>query len=241
VDGVCRNRYYDYYTGRWLTHDPLGITPNPPMPNVFDAIGQYKDGLSLYQYVKSNPLVNSDSMGLILVPIKPTPKRCCKIKAFYSGPYWAGTTCTQDTIYRYSECSPELACCAAYKDNKNVTVYEAAEGECCWCSVYTVTESWVYLIPFHKSLSVRCEQGRGEWSAEVNGGTGKEWAKGKWVPVLVHHEASTGKYAYRGRTSCDAADKWKAKLTGMMWWYNYFHDCWTFAREYSRAIASTCP
>ena len=20
-----RNRYYDYYTGRWLTHDPLGI------------------------------------------------------------------------------------------------------------------------------------------------------------------------------------------------------------------------
>jgi RHS repeat-associated protein len=24
-----RNRYYDYYSGRWLTHDPLGITPNP--------------------------------------------------------------------------------------------------------------------------------------------------------------------------------------------------------------------
>jgi len=23
-----RNRYYDQYTGRWLTHDPLGITPN---------------------------------------------------------------------------------------------------------------------------------------------------------------------------------------------------------------------
>jgi hypothetical protein len=22
-----RNRYYDYYTGRWLTHDPLGINP----------------------------------------------------------------------------------------------------------------------------------------------------------------------------------------------------------------------
>jgi len=22
-----RNRYYDYYTGRWLTHDPLGIDP----------------------------------------------------------------------------------------------------------------------------------------------------------------------------------------------------------------------
>jgi len=59
-----RNRYYDYYTGRWLTHDPLGVTPNPPMPNVFDAIGQYKDSLSLYQYVGSNPLTKFDVYGL---------------------------------------------------------------------------------------------------------------------------------------------------------------------------------
>jgi len=27
-----RNRYYDYHTGRFLTHDTLGITPNPPAP-----------------------------------------------------------------------------------------------------------------------------------------------------------------------------------------------------------------
>jgi len=30
-----RNRYYDDYTGRFTTHDPLGITPNPQKPNVF--------------------------------------------------------------------------------------------------------------------------------------------------------------------------------------------------------------
>jgi RHS repeat-associated protein len=58
-----RNRYYDYYSGRWLTHDPLGITPNPQLPNMFDAIGQYNDGLSLYEYVGSNPLSRYDPIG----------------------------------------------------------------------------------------------------------------------------------------------------------------------------------
>ncbi|NIT55187.1 MAG: hypothetical protein GWN00_02735 [Aliifodinibius sp.] len=60
-----RNRYYDYYTGRWLTHDPLGITPNPQKPNRFEAIGQYKDGMNLYEYVRSNPAVASDPWGLM--------------------------------------------------------------------------------------------------------------------------------------------------------------------------------
>ncbi|MBI9019493.1 MAG: hypothetical protein JEZ07_19765, partial [Phycisphaerae bacterium] len=36
-----RMRYLDYETGRWLSHDPLG----------------YVDGLSLYEYVASRPIV----------------------------------------------------------------------------------------------------------------------------------------------------------------------------------------
>ena len=63
-----RNRYYDNDTGRWLTHDPLGITPNPQKPNRFDVIGQYKDGLSLCEYVGSNPINKVDSLGLVTVP-----------------------------------------------------------------------------------------------------------------------------------------------------------------------------
>ena len=59
-----RNRYYDDHTGRFLTHDPFGITPNPPNPNYFNITGQYKDGLSLYEYVKSNPITKVDSYGL---------------------------------------------------------------------------------------------------------------------------------------------------------------------------------
>jgi len=43
-----RNRYYDNYAGRWLTHDPLG----------------YVDSMNLYEYVSSNPINRIDSMGL---------------------------------------------------------------------------------------------------------------------------------------------------------------------------------
>jgi len=43
-----RNRYYDQYTGRWLTHDPLG----------------YIDGMNAYEYGGSNPVSRSDPFGL---------------------------------------------------------------------------------------------------------------------------------------------------------------------------------
>jgi RHS repeat-associated protein len=43
-----RNRYYDYYSGRWLTHDPL----------------EYVDGMNLYEYAFSNPIMNADQDGL---------------------------------------------------------------------------------------------------------------------------------------------------------------------------------
>jgi len=48
-----RNRYCDYYTGRWLTHDPLGITLNSPKPNTFGIVLQYKDGMNLYEYASA--------------------------------------------------------------------------------------------------------------------------------------------------------------------------------------------
>jgi len=59
-----RNRYYDYYTGRWLTHDPLGIIPNAQTPNRFGPISQYEFGLSLYEYATSNPVTGEDPQGL---------------------------------------------------------------------------------------------------------------------------------------------------------------------------------
>jgi len=43
-----RNRYYDYYTGRWLTHDPLS----------------YRDSMNMYEYVISKPNISLDPYGL---------------------------------------------------------------------------------------------------------------------------------------------------------------------------------
>jgi len=37
-----RNRYYDHYTGRFTTHDPLGISPTPPKLKGFGPSKQYK-------------------------------------------------------------------------------------------------------------------------------------------------------------------------------------------------------
>jgi len=59
-----RHRYYDMYMGRFTTHDPLGITPNPQKPNRFKSVGQYGDSINLYQYVTSNPAIMSDPWGL---------------------------------------------------------------------------------------------------------------------------------------------------------------------------------
>ncbi len=64
-----RNRYYDQYTGRWLTHDPLGITPNPQKRNLFRPTREYADGMNLYEYVTSAPTSNWDPMGNLLEPV----------------------------------------------------------------------------------------------------------------------------------------------------------------------------
>ncbi|MBW8017821.1 MAG: RHS repeat protein [Planctomycetes bacterium] len=59
-----RNRYYNTYTGRFLTNDPLGVVPNPSKPNNFAPMHQYKDGMNVYCYVKSKVVSLYDPYGL---------------------------------------------------------------------------------------------------------------------------------------------------------------------------------
>ncbi|MHC4527931.1 MAG: RHS repeat domain-containing protein [Planctomycetota bacterium] len=65
---INRHRYYDYYTGRWLTHDPVG----------------YVDGMNLYEYVKSNPILWLDPVGRTCTgaggPCAPGLQTCPRIK-----------------------------------------------------------------------------------------------------------------------------------------------------------------
>ena len=59
-----RTRHYGPYIGRFLQHDQLGINPAGLSHNPFTIIKQYTDGMSLYQYVQSNPVMNIDPNGL---------------------------------------------------------------------------------------------------------------------------------------------------------------------------------
>jgi len=101
-----RNRYYDYYTGRWLTQDPLGImphlkeqsgfdvkqqydrgltqasfgiTPYPEELSEFAPIEQYKDGMNLYEYATSDPIGYSDALGTTL-------ETCAGVEQYSRGP-----------------------------------------------------------------------------------------------------------------------------------------------------------
>jgi len=61
-----RHRYYDYDTGRWLTHDPLGVVVEIRQSNTLLLVPalQYVDSANLYEYGKSNPLFFQDNLGL---------------------------------------------------------------------------------------------------------------------------------------------------------------------------------
>jgi RHS repeat-associated protein len=96
-----RNRYYDQYTGRWLTHDPLGITPNPQWPNSFEVTGQYSGGASLYEYGGSSPASRNDGFGLLGLVEPPS---------FGLPPEWRRLppSIWESPLYEYLYCCPNL-------------------------------------------------------------------------------------------------------------------------------------
>jgi len=59
-----RNRYYDYYTGRWLTHDPFATGSAEGPPNPLALLAEYFDTMNLYRYVGDNPINTADPLGL---------------------------------------------------------------------------------------------------------------------------------------------------------------------------------
>lgn len=76
VSRVCSVANYDPQAGRFLQRDPLGtgpivvhdsagprfiLTSGPVVAN--PNLSQYRDGMNLYEYVKSNPIILTDPLG----------------------------------------------------------------------------------------------------------------------------------------------------------------------------------
>jgi RHS repeat-associated protein len=80
-----RARTYDPETGRFMQRDPHGINPAGGSINPFDIHKQYKDGSDIYEYVKSNPIGNSDIYGLATTKTG----RCC---------WWENLLCRWEII-----------------------------------------------------------------------------------------------------------------------------------------------
>ncbi|MCD6391877.1 MAG: hypothetical protein J7M40_00040, partial [Planctomycetes bacterium] len=59
----------------FLQHDPLGIDPAGGRSNRFGVLRQYGDAMSLYQYVRSQPISSADPLGL-----ETKPEKQCKLK-----------------------------------------------------------------------------------------------------------------------------------------------------------------
>lgn len=64
--------YYNPQAGRFMQRDPLGIDPAGGKQNPFNILKQYKDGMSLYEYVSSRPTLNQDPYGFLCSGTKTT-------------------------------------------------------------------------------------------------------------------------------------------------------------------------
>ena len=135
-----------------MSNDPLGVV-SEGFDNRFNPMGQYKDGLNVYQYADSTPVVLSDIYGFDTSNPGDTNKKdkvCCKVKkttTTYSYAYGATvpyiyknekTECFQKTIENPNGFSPSGACYCHYKNiggEAIYKVYDSHEGECCWCTM----------------------------------------------------------------------------------------------------------
>jgi hypothetical protein len=177
-----KNRYKK--DGRFITRDPLGVrdgtciiefTPTgaPIFPRLNNAKNQYLDGMSLYEYVRSNPILRFDPFGLK----KEGEGVCCKIKETYTYHHYTGLgnpplvgkvdRCTQVDIPNPKGYTPEGACKCAFENEPKKKVYGSYKGKCCWCNLYYYQAIGLF---GHAWLGVECDQGRGTWSADVTPG-----------------------------------------------------------------------
>jgi len=185
-----RNRYYDQYTGRWLTQDPLGITPNPQKPNRFGVIDQYDDGLNLYEAVGSNPLIRSDPWGLFIVRLPdPFPPY---------GP-WRGVD-MEDYIVKRCKCVCNVAdTFFLWRNHKRITDWAVRRG----MNVFDTPA--LYRAMRHCLASGMISQ-VGCSCASCVGAAREEWQSGHGQSIAWHFVAEIGNRLGRRCAGCRGAN-----------------------------------
>ncbi|MBX3356734.1 MAG: hypothetical protein KF724_13655 [Phycisphaeraceae bacterium] len=75
---LVRHRTYGPTLGRWLERDPIGVrVETAPRLGVRPSV-QYHDGMNVYQYVQSSPVVRLDPVGLVSAPNHGIDPNHCK-------------------------------------------------------------------------------------------------------------------------------------------------------------------
>jgi len=96
---------YDYTTGRWLTQDPIG----------------YQDGLNLYEYVRSNPIIKIDYLGF---ESSCCSKKNCQWSGVISASAW-GIMFGNAKLKIYATGVDDTGCSYAVKGTASHGVYES--------------------------------------------------------------------------------------------------------------------
>ena len=173
---------YNTEQGRFMQRDPLGERDGICLIN-FTKTGapvfsrnllsrfQYKDGMNLYEYVKSNSIKQTDPTGQfssLMLGLAST-QVCCMLKTttnkaprtIYMGmamhPYKllpSQITCSQSGILNIQGLTPAAACRCAFEKSKgsvDVKVVGAYRGPCKWCTV-----TWYQSFIAHAMIKVKC-------------------------------------------------------------------------------------
>ena len=272
-----RNRYYDPTTGRFISHDPLGVRDgvclvqfarigSPVFARTFRPSGQYRDGMSLYEYAASVPARVADPHGTSLLSLYPRNTACCKVKktswqivgTFGPLPIMGKrTACWQSTISNPKGFAPKAACKCKYKGKKNVTVYDAHVGPCCSCRLYLQwlsipgkTKEWAEDIPLleqqnHARLYAECDPPGASWMTEDRGNIKKFWGQSTLsVWTDEPHPWRQHKGRLLGITSCTTAQKWLEKVNKgpkKRFYCTVGRNCWDYAKNLAKQIKADCP
>jgi len=155
-----RERYYGPYVARFYQQDPRGINPAGRPINRFGALEQYGDGMSLYEYIRSDPVKQNDPLGLstkfwICYRMTNTsPKLPAHAYVYHGTVPWGkkpggegrgfsgGTQSSREQTFNPYKCRK----CRHHKTRWRKLKYGSGKGKRCKC--VTESEIWACIVAY---------------------------------------------------------------------------------------------